>query len=254
MDLTNRLNEVTAERDHLQQAVKIIESSKNKKDDNRWEAQCQRYEERIIELHSVIAELSKKMEEEKDDVIKEESECDESQVEDSASIATDSFIDEKLVVGEEFEDYTSLAFEQDLEMHTRSLRKSKGDNGLMLKQLEQEVFKLREQLDDEQRAREEAEARTERLSSELDQEKIRTANLTVERDSYRRQISDLRNTVEYQEAKMEEKAPKATKEPFLSRFAERRSLRKKSREKSREPSSSQIAGGGLPQNGSKLTS
>ena len=39
-----------------------------------------RYEERIIELHSVIAELSKKMEEEKDDVIKEESECDESQV------------------------------------------------------------------------------------------------------------------------------------------------------------------------------
>ena len=111
-----------------------------------------RYEERIIELHSVIAELSKKMEEEKDDVIKEESECDESQVgtksnffetsshsksqdiqiyvaqvEDSASIATDSFIDEKLVVGEEFEDYTSLAFERDLEMHTRSLRKSKGD-------------------------------------------------------------------------------------------------------------------------------
>ena len=128
----------------------------------------------------------------------------------------------------------------------------------MLKQLEQEVFKLREQLDDEQRAREEAEARAERLSSELDQEKIRTANLTVERDSYRRQISDLRNTVEYQEAKMEEKAPKAAKEPFLSRFAERRSLRKKSREKSREPSSSQsssqIAGGGLPQNGSKLTS
>ena len=38
-----------------------------------------RYEERIIELHSVIAELSKKMEEEKDDIIKEESECDESQ-------------------------------------------------------------------------------------------------------------------------------------------------------------------------------
>ena len=48
-------------------------------------------------------------------------------MDDSASIATDSFIDEKLVVGEEFEDYTSLAFERDLEMHTRSLRKSKGD-------------------------------------------------------------------------------------------------------------------------------
>ena len=31
--------------------------------------QCQRYEERIIELHSVIAELSKKMAEENDEVI-----------------------------------------------------------------------------------------------------------------------------------------------------------------------------------------
>ena len=91
MDLTNRLKEVTAERDHLQEAVKIIESSKNKKDDNRWEAQCQRYEERIIELHSVIAELSKKMEEEKDDMIKEESEY-ESNV-DNQSIVTDSFVE-----------------------------------------------------------------------------------------------------------------------------------------------------------------
>ena len=126
MDLTNRLNEVTAERDHLQQAVKIIESSKNKKDDNRWEAQCQRYEERIIELHSVIAELSKKMEEEKDDMIKEESEY-ESNV-DNHSIATDSFIDEKLRFRDEYEDYTSLAFERDLEIHTRSLRKGQMSN------------------------------------------------------------------------------------------------------------------------------
>ena len=74
---------------------------KEKGREGRWESQCQRfpiiplalllviqnltfvmhrYEERIIELHSVIAELSKKMEEEKDDIIKEESECDESQV------------------------------------------------------------------------------------------------------------------------------------------------------------------------------
>ena len=164
-------------------------------------------------------------------------------MEDSASIATDSFIDEKLVVGEEYEDYTSLAFERDLEMHTRSLRKGRSgmsENGNLAKQLlEKEMYKLREQLEEEQRGREEAEARSERLSAELDQERLRSANLVVERDSYRRQISDLRNTVEYQEAKMEEKAPKTAKEPFLSRFAERRSLRKKSREKSREPSSSQ---------------
>merc|ERR1712130_296478 len=46
------------------------------------------------------------------------------------------------------------------------------------------------------------------------------------------QINDLKNTVEYQEAKMESKS--APKEPFLSRFAERRSLRKKRHEKGRE--------------------
>jgi len=121
MDLANKLDEVTAERDHLEQTVKIIESSKNKKEDNRWEAQCQRYEERIIELHSVIAELSKKMEDSKDDVIKEESEY-ESNI-DNQSVVTDSFIDEKLRFRDEYEDYTSLAFERDLEFHTRSLRK-----------------------------------------------------------------------------------------------------------------------------------
>ena len=33
-----------------------------------------RYEERIVELHSVIAELSRKLEDERDDVIREESE------------------------------------------------------------------------------------------------------------------------------------------------------------------------------------
>ena len=55
------------------------------------------------------------------------------------------------------------------------------------------------------------------------------ASLVLERDTYKRQISDLKSTVEYQEAKMESKA--ATKEPFLSRFAERRSLRKKKGDK-----------------------
>ena len=164
------------------------------------------------------------------------------------------------MVGEEYEDYTSLAFERDLEMHTRSLRKGRlgmSEHGLAKQLLEKEMYKLREQLEEEQRAREEAEARSERLSAELDQERLRSANLAVERDSYRRQISDLRNTVEYQEAKMEEKAPKTAKEPFLSRFAERRSLRKKSREKSREPSSSQSSSqiaGHQPQGVSKLTS
>ena len=36
--------------------------------------QCQRYEEQIVELHSVIAELSRKLEVEQDDIIPEETE------------------------------------------------------------------------------------------------------------------------------------------------------------------------------------
>ena len=67
------------------------------------------------------ARKTRKMEETKDDVIKEESEY-ESNV-DNQSIVTDSFVDEKIRYRDEFEDYTSLAFERDLEVHTRSLKK-----------------------------------------------------------------------------------------------------------------------------------
>lgn len=41
-----------------------------------WAGQCQKYEERIVELHSVIAELTKKLED-TSNVIKEESEFEE---------------------------------------------------------------------------------------------------------------------------------------------------------------------------------
>ena len=257
MDLANKLSEVTAERDHLEQTVKIIESSKNKKEDNRWEAQCQRYEERIIELHSVIAELSKKMEDTKDDVIKEESEY-ESNI-DNQSVVTDSFIDEKLRFRDEYEDYTSLAFERDLEFHTRSLRKGQKTSGKnpesvasvsddtdksdeskfsvgYTKQLEIQVLELytiKDQLTQERMEKEELEIKLGQREKELKIASQQINNLIVERDTYKRQISDLKSTVEYQEAKMESKA--ATKEPFLSRFAERRSLRKKKADKSKEP-------------------
>lgn len=51
-EVSQRLAQVTAERDQL----------RNQKDhDQDWEAQCQRYEERMVELHSVIAELSRKL-------------------------------------------------------------------------------------------------------------------------------------------------------------------------------------------------
>ena len=59
VELTQRLAQVTAERDQLRHQ------------------DPDRYEERIVELHSVIAELSRKLELGKDDVIPEESEIEE---------------------------------------------------------------------------------------------------------------------------------------------------------------------------------
>jgi len=257
MELSDQLSQVTVERDQLEQRVKLIESSRNKtQENNRWESQCQRYEERIIELHSVIAELSKKMEESKDDVIKEESEC-ESNI-DNQSIVTDSFVDEKLRYRDEYEDYTSLAFERDLDFHTQSLRR--GRRGLdkqhqdsiisddtdktdeskissgYAKQLELQVLELlnvKDQLEQERMEKDDLEVKLAQREKELKLATQKINNLVVERDTFKRQISDLKSTVEYQEAKMESKA--ATKEPFLSRFAERRSLRKKkSVDKSKE--------------------
>ena len=52
-----------------------------------------RYEERIVELHSVIAELSRKLEDERDDVIREESEYEagEEEEHDNSRSAKDLF-------------------------------------------------------------------------------------------------------------------------------------------------------------------
>ena len=53
-----------------------------------WSNQCQKYEERIVELHSVIAELTRKLED-TNDVIREESEFDET------SVVTDSCLEDE---------------------------------------------------------------------------------------------------------------------------------------------------------------
>ena len=55
------------------------------------------------------------MEERTDDIIREESE-------DNQSFTTDSFVDEDGPEVEELEDYTSLAFERDLEVNSKSYR------------------------------------------------------------------------------------------------------------------------------------
>ena len=104
MELSQRLAQVTAERDQLKLG------HHDQDHDQDWEAQCQRYEERIVELHSVIAELSRKLETGKDDVIPEESEVDET---------LDSCIEEEeeLEQSQAAYDENSLAFERDLDKH-----------------------------------------------------------------------------------------------------------------------------------------
>ena len=79
MELTQRLAQVTVERDQLRQQ------------------DPERYEERIVELHSVIAELSRKLELGKDDVIPEESEVEEEEEEneEEGSYVSDSCLDDE---------------------------------------------------------------------------------------------------------------------------------------------------------------
>merc|ERR1719229_1658071 len=199
-------------------------------------------------LVSSIFLLSSAMTEEtRDDMIKEESEVES--ILDNQSIVTDSFVDEKLRYRDEFEDYTSLAFERDLAFHTSlgrakrrtvasvsedrtSERSAESGSCGYTKQLELQVVELlglKDQLAQERLGREQLELQLGQKEKELGVARQQVASLVLERDTYKRQISDLKSTVEYQEAKMESKA--ATKEPFLSRFAERRSLRKKKGDK-----------------------
>ena len=94
--------------------------------------QCQRYEEQIVELHSVIAELSRKLEVEQNDIIPEETETsgedfDESyhdsinneesnENESSKRVGCNSSnVKNKSQLNKRQEDYNSVVFERDLE-------------------------------------------------------------------------------------------------------------------------------------------
>ena len=94
--------------------------------------QCQRYEEQIVELHSVIAELSRKLEVDQDDIIPEETETsgEDFDEENNESLNLDEDSDSKgykrptnqfnalksgNVLNKEKQDYNSLVFERDLD-------------------------------------------------------------------------------------------------------------------------------------------
>lgn len=81
LDLSSRLQRVTGERDAFEKKLSKIHSERAKQireTEDKLDQQAVRYEERITELHSVIAELNKKIDRSHGDVIREEDELSHS--------------------------------------------------------------------------------------------------------------------------------------------------------------------------------
>ena len=108
--LSSRLEEVTVERDRLLMEAGDATAA---------------HEDKIVELHSVIAELSRKLEDQREDMIREESEFDEEEEEEGMmrEVSFEEEDDYDEIEGSDNgnaeEDFNSLAFERDLENHTR---------------------------------------------------------------------------------------------------------------------------------------
>ncbi|XP_061190130.1 colorectal mutant cancer protein-like isoform X2 [Saccostrea echinata] len=88
IELNNRLHHVTSERDVLEKQINRIQADKVRLQhecDTRIEITTGRYEERITELHSVIAELRKKIERHHINVIREEDEYEDAAVQSNKS-------------------------------------------------------------------------------------------------------------------------------------------------------------------------
>ena len=253
--LTQKLDEVSVERDMLQTRTepntpaspRINQSMTPVSPDpvqggNPWEIQCQRYEERIVELHSVIAELTRKLDEQRDDVIREESEfeAESNLAEEEENNPSDSF-NEDPAYEDEDEDYTSLAFERDLDRHpviNNESASSSSSSGVAQRDYETELQTLRQELMESQ-------TEVERVHQELGHREQELADrdrlidqLQIERDSYRRQVEDIKATVEYQEARMDNKErPSSSNGNYAAparSSSERRSLRRKRHEKQHE--------------------
>ncbi|XP_048749887.2 colorectal mutant cancer protein-like isoform X2 [Ostrea edulis] len=80
IELNNRLHHVTSERDVLEKQINRLQADKLRLQhecEKRLDITAGRYEERITELHSVIAELRKKIERHQINVIREEDEYED---------------------------------------------------------------------------------------------------------------------------------------------------------------------------------
>ncbi|XP_076309439.1 colorectal mutant cancer protein-like isoform X2 [Tachypleus tridentatus] len=92
-DLTQRVQHVSQERDMLERQVSRAQLDRlrlARDSENRLEQQAQRYEERLTELHSIIAELSRKLDSQEAAVIKEEDEFSQQSEDESKYSETQS--------------------------------------------------------------------------------------------------------------------------------------------------------------------
>ncbi|KAK8749036.1 hypothetical protein OTU49_015651, partial [Cherax quadricarinatus] len=75
LELSSRLKLLSQERDMLEKTLTVTQLEKvrvERESEDRLDSQAQRYEERLTELHSVIAELSRKIDQQRISVIAEE--------------------------------------------------------------------------------------------------------------------------------------------------------------------------------------
>ncbi|KAK4316300.1 hypothetical protein Pmani_012521 [Petrolisthes manimaculis] len=75
LELSSRLKVLSQERDMLQKTLTVTQLEKvrvERENEDRLDSQAQQYEERLTELHSVIAELSRKIDQQRINVIAEE--------------------------------------------------------------------------------------------------------------------------------------------------------------------------------------
>ena len=209
--------------------------------------QCQRYEEQIVELHSVIAELSRKLEVEQDDIIPEETETsgedfdesyhdsinnEESNENESSNRVgcNSSNVKNKSLLNKRQEDYNSVVFERDVESQLVEIvdidEKEESDLMIATKNCDTEPIKgiaidekwLRDDkynpeiLDQVKNELEESRKELEQLKELLTIKDGEKDMVITERNSLKRQLDDLQATMEYQDAKMDlKKKPSSRK-------------------------------------------
>ena len=178
--------------------------------------QCERYEEQIVELHSVIAELSRNLKIERDQIIPEETESSSGEFHEEDENEEGLFeheLETKLNdrtcpkepydEGQESEDDLAKHDEicnskiQEDEKESNDDSESQYDGG------GQDVLYKIELFDQLQQELIEYKQETKQLRESLMSKDEEIKSKTIEREVLKRQLADLQASMEYQEAKMD---------------------------------------------------